>query len=64
LFKQENQFAASPSAASSFWRHNDDVSFGGAFDLQIAIELTELEELLVIQVDNRSCVDDQRLLPD
>src|SRR3989441_313824 len=64
LFKQENQLAASPSAASCFWRHNDDVSFRGAFDPQIAIELTELEELLVIHVNDRPRMDDQRLLPD
>src|SRR5439155_12710545 len=63
LFKLENEFAVPTPATSCFRRHNDDVSFGGAFDPQIAIELTELEELFVIHVNDRARMDDQGFLP-
>ena len=44
--------------------NNDQVSFGSTFDPQIAIELAELEELLVVHLHHGRGADDQRELLD
>src|SRR2546423_1770843 len=45
------------TAASSFRTHNENVSVCGAFDAQIAVELAEFEELLLVHVQRRARVD-------
>jgi len=56
-----SQFPTSISTASSFWCHNNDVSVRGALDLQIAIDLTELEELLIVHMKRWAGMDDHSL---
>src|SRR5689334_14437237 len=56
-FEFRTQLTSTP-AASSFRCHNKNISVRIALDLQITIELTELEELLVIHFNPRACMDD------
>jgi hypothetical protein len=52
------------ATASSCWWHNDEISFSGAFDSQVAVELAELEKLFVVHLHERRSADNQRRLLD
>lgn len=61
LLELSHQPGTTVSTAAALRYHNDNVSFSRTFELQIAVELTKFEELLVIHVNRRSGVNDERL---
>jgi hypothetical protein len=46
-----DEFGATYSCASSLQSGNDEITFGSAFDLKIAVELAELEKLIFVHVN-------------
>ena len=59
MSKQPGQLEIhSPGLAPSGW-HDHQVSLAGALDAQVAVEVAELEKLLVAHVDHRREAEDQ-----